>query len=270
MVGDDSDTGGALHECRFPYPSRKARFAMIASTHVSLLFSSVVACAPLLLVATATAQVAYVDARGREWFQTAAIKNKTWLQVQEVCPTDGVTPCEGILGGVDITGCVWATKDEVQELFAEFVPEMARVESIGGPGYVLPGLFFFGEFTPTWEFYTTFGGYNYMNGWTSTESDGMASAPEVSAEYPVFYGSFNVAALVDVSVPSAFRGVWLYKAPDVFCTSDLDGDGAVDAADLAIVLGAWGSGAGSAADLDGDGAVDAQDLAVLLGAWGDC
>jgi murein tripeptide amidase MpaA len=46
---------------------------------------------------------------------------------------------------------------------------------------------------------------------------------------------------------------------------DLDGDGIVGAADLGILLGAWG-GPGPA-DLDGSGAVDAGDLAVLLGAW---
>ncbi|MFO0826665.1 MAG: hypothetical protein U0572_00820 [Phycisphaerales bacterium] len=47
--------------------------------------------------------------------------------------------------------------------------------------------------------------------------------------------------------------------------ADLNGDGNVDAADLAVLLGAWGtSGPG---DLNGDGAVDAADLALLLGAW---
>jgi hypothetical protein len=54
------------------------------------------------------------------------------------------------------------------------------------------------------------------------------------------------------------------------CPADLNGDGAVDASDLAIVLGAWGSTAEPAADLDGNGAVDASDLAVVLGAWGAC
>ena len=47
--------------------------------------------------------------------------------------------------------------------------------------------------------------------------------------------------------------------------ADLDGDGRVNAADLAILLGAWGSD--GAADLDGDGAVGATDLGILLGAW---
>ncbi|MGA1466671.1 MAG: M14 family metallopeptidase [Phycisphaerales bacterium] len=47
---------------------------------------------------------------------------------------------------------------------------------------------------------------------------------------------------------------------------DLDGDGVVNGADLAVLLGGWG-GAG-AGDLDGDGIVGGADLAVLLGAWG--
>lgn len=47
---------------------------------------------------------------------------------------------------------------------------------------------------------------------------------------------------------------------------DLTGDGAVGAADLATLLGAWGT-PGPAADLDGNGAVDGTDLALLLAAW---
>lgn len=52
------------------------------------------------------------------------------------------------------------------------------------------------------------------------------------------------------------------------CQADLDGSGAVDAADLAMLLGAWGPSSGGCEDLTGDGTVDAADLAILLGAWG--
>jgi len=48
---------------------------------------------------------------------------------------------------------------------------------------------------------------------------------------------------------------------------DLDGDGAVNAADLAALLAAWGACDGCAADLDGDGSVGAADLSILLAAW---
>ncbi|MDZ4755588.1 MAG: hypothetical protein SGJ11_13960 [Phycisphaerae bacterium] len=51
------------------------------------------------------------------------------------------------------------------------------------------------------------------------------------------------------------------------CVGDINNSGAVDASDLAILLGAWGSSGG---DLNGDGTTDASDLATLLGAWGGC
>jgi len=48
--------------------------------------------------------------------------------------------------------------------------------------------------------------------------------------------------------------------------ADLNGDGTVGAADLALLLGQWGlTGSG---DLNSDGVVGAPDLALLLGDWG--
>jgi hypothetical protein len=48
--------------------------------------------------------------------------------------------------------------------------------------------------------------------------------------------------------------------------ADINGDGRVDAADLALVLNAWGS-EDAAADVDGSGRVDAADLSAVLSAW---
>lgn len=50
-------------------------------------------------------------------------------------------------------------------------------------------------------------------------------------------------------------------------SADINGDGVVDAGDLAMLLGAWGTNAANA-DLDDDGVVGASDLAILLGSWG--
>jgi len=55
--------------------------------------------------------------------------------------------------------------------------------------------------------------------------------------------------------------------PPKDCQSDLNADGVVDAADLALLLGAWGS---PEADFTCDSTTDAADLAVLLGSWGSC
>ncbi|MBL9119174.1 MAG: hypothetical protein JNL80_04580 [Phycisphaerae bacterium] len=51
------------------------------------------------------------------------------------------------------------------------------------------------------------------------------------------------------------------------CPSDFDGNGSIDAADLAALLGGWGS---PGTDLDGNGTTDAADLSILLGSWGPC
>ena len=53
---------------------------------------------------------------------------------------------------------------------------------------------------------------------------------------------------------------------EVSC-ADVDGSGAIDAADITVLLNSWGS-SDPVADIDGDGIVGASDLAILLGAWG--
>lgn len=48
--------------------------------------------------------------------------------------------------------------------------------------------------------------------------------------------------------------------------ADVNGDGRIDAQDLAIVLNAWGT-ADASADIDDSGRVDALDLAAVLSGW---
>ena len=66
--------------------------------------------------------------------------------------------------------------------------------------------------------------------------------------------------------------VTLTVEPSTDCPADLNDDGTVDGADLAILLDAWGScGKGACpADLNASGTVDGADLAILLDAWGPC
>jgi hypothetical protein len=56
------------------------------------------------------------------------------------------------------------------------------------------------------------------------------------------------------------------------CPADIDFDGVIGAADLALVLGAWGSCpttiCSCSADANVDGIVDGADIAVVIGAWG--
>lgn len=56
-------------------------------------------------------------------------------------------------------------------------------------------------------------------------------------------------------------------APPPPCPGDLNQSGAVDAADLSMLLGYWGTPNG---DLNGDSDTNGADLSVLLGSWGSC
>jgi hypothetical protein len=169
------------------------------------------ALALLALSATASAQVAYVDNHGREWRQLSGTTNRTWDQVAALCPTDGVTPCVGTLGSAALDGWTWANEAQVTSMLSDFVPEILTTPSLGGSQYVLIAMYFFGPFQPTWEYYTTFGGYNYLTAWTATAAGGLAATASASAQWPVFHGSFDVGALAATDSVSAFRGVWLYR-----------------------------------------------------------
>ena len=96
--------------------------------------------------------------------------------------------------------------------------------------------------------------------------------------FPDVQATFDYARFASVSVPRSLAGVDLVtQATDEQLLSflgehanpqpnpsDLNGDGIVNASDLAILLGGWG---GALHDLTGDGVVNAADLGVLLGAW---
>ena len=61
-------------------------------------------------------------------------------------------------------------------------------------------------------------------------------------------------------------GEEVWRDPSFTVVADLNGDGVVNGADLAILLTNWGP-TGGAGDLDGDGDTDGADLATLLTNW---
>lgn len=98
-------------------------------------------------------------------------------------------------------------------------------------------------------------------GGTGVTGNGINSALNAAGQLVIRAGdsvaSINTIAKIDLgSTP---------------CPADLNGDGVVNGADLAAMLGAWGPCSGSCpADITGDGTVGGADLAALLGAWGPC
>lgn len=65
---------------------------------------------------------------------------------------------------------------------------------------------------------------------------------------------------------TAMPVVVAWYMPNTAPTSDLNGDGSVGSADLAILLNQWGTS--GLADLNEDGVVSSPDLTILLGQWG--
>jgi len=81
--------------------------------------------------------------------------------------------------------------------------------------------------------------------------------------------ALNRNGTVTTNTPKNYPGVEGSVDACPPCEGDLDGSGAVDAGDIAMLLGAWGT-RNDEADVTGDGIVDAADLSVVLGGWGSC
>jgi hypothetical protein len=115
---------------------------------------------------------------------------------------------------------------------------------------------------------------------TSGTGQGVVSPASLAAW--VGAGSVNVSLVVrfdstQITSPSTPMNALyqrIYSASSIVVTYryrspgyDVDGNLLVDSADLAAVLGAWGS-ASAAADIDGSGVVDSSDLGIVLSNWG--
>ncbi len=85
-----------------------------------------------------------------------------------------------------------------------------------------------------------------------------------SGTFPSFFTKEN--ALVVGGVERCGR-LELVFDDEAGLVGDLDGDGAVNGADLGQLLSAWGECPGCPEDLDGDGFVDGSDLGTLLANW---
>lgn len=97
-------------------------------------------------------------------------------------------------------------------------------------------------------------------------ADGGATMDVVAGRPYLIHVSAESTSFGDASV-SGLLAIDLSASP---CPADLNGDGKVDAADLGMLLGAWGPCPGCAGDLDGSGSVDSADIGLLLAAFGDC
>lgn len=88
-------------------------------------------------------------------------------------------------------------------------------------------------------------------------SDGRRRSLNINGEI-AFFAGYTVTP-----PPGSGSAIFIARIP---AAADINGDGSVNASDLSLLLGGWGSSGGS--DLDGNGITEAADLSILLGAWG--
>ncbi len=92
-------------------------------------------------------------------------------------------------------------------------------------------------------------------------------APLFDVLDPEYAGAQGSIALYGFSQDNIILANVCITPTPTFCPADFNHDGVINASDLAILLGAWGTASG---DLTDDRTTNAQDLAILLGAWGAC
>ena len=161
---------------------------------------------------------AYDDGAGHLWAQVSANQGMTWNEVAAVCSLDGVTACNGVASGRDLTGFVWATQQQVLDLFNQFLaPEQAltpEAPGIGGFEAFFAADVFIGQvMSPTWSYCITYACGEYLSGWMAHTDGGLGGVAGVSWDTtPVTLdGSMAAGGLSDPSTTLFANGVWLWQ-----------------------------------------------------------
>jgi hypothetical protein len=76
--------------------------------------------------------------------------------------------------------------------------------------------------------------------------------------------------LISINEVAAYRGISNNMNMRIICSSDFDGNGEVNVADLLEIIALWGAVGDRPQDLDGNGVVNVADLLILIAAWGPC
>ena len=129
-----------------------------------------------------------------------------------------------------------------------------------------------GESTVTWDNAPTAG--DVVGTMPQVSRDCTSNAACTSAVAADADGVFSVQASTTATLQSTYHSRESGQGPYLLLAErtkigDIDGDGVVDAADLASMLAAWGACAAPCeADLDGNGLVDGLDIGQVIASWG--
>jgi hypothetical protein len=230
---------------------------------------AIMALVTMLAAVPGTAQtIDYTDSSGRSWRDLNDTLNFTWYEIDAICPNDGVTPCSGTLGSVDFTGWIWATHDQVNELFKEVsgltlgeLDDYFHYDVLSSP-WAAAAL---SHLSPT----RTTALSAQLRAWASTPPNPPSTtAVWVPSIVDCFEYSFECVGTVDTVdgvVTAAFTapdfrqswlGTWLFRREII---ADIDGDGVPDAVDQCPEQFGDPANNGCPIDSDGDGVPDAVD-----------
>jgi 3-phytase/alkaline phosphatase D len=111
-------------------------------------------------------------------------------------------------------------------------------------------------------------------GWTEFEIDAVTKALTISTYGCDWYTPAEAAAdpAAIIARPITVRQKFVVTPHGAAnCAADINGDGSVTSADLAVMFSSWGAcGSTCPADLNHDGLVNGDDLTMVLNSWGDC
>ena len=185
------------------------------------------------------------DGHGATWRQLPETVGLTWNQLAQICPIDGINPCWGSIGTVNLSGWVWATEAQVVELISHYEPAILTSKTLEGSQYGNGVNAFFAAFNPTdvggcfgsgYIFTCSFGAL--ASGWTSTSpSYGTAVAATILSG---FGGLPRIMIGPEGNLGSAVfaRGHFLWRAntDDGSAVDAVDDVGQIDSPHTGVVL----------------------------------
>lgn len=156
---------------------------------------------------------------GREWRELFETTGLSRAQVASVCPTDGVTPCSGSVGGKNLTGWVWATDAQVLDLMDDHAPGLSATNPVvSGIDGFWAAISFLGVMRWTTYTSTTYSYSEWTGGWTSsTDAAGLPVGGGAGYSHAMTGstagGSIGLGS--DSGAASPYRGVFLWRTAGV-------------------------------------------------------
>jgi len=259
------------------------------------------------LVTDANGGLTLYGGTNRLWRNTASTTSSSWTAVSTTTISNGgtvtaiatVAGAPGVIWIGNSNGGIWRTANAGTTWTSVRAPDNVRINGISTrPGNALTACILRGTTTGARVYRTTnAASWTSLTGTLPTGVSGNALAVDWDRGIPTLfvgsgagiYASFNNGSIWIKSGPDLpnvnigqmeinrtrrtivtgtyGRGAW--RSP-LAQRADFDLSGVVDAADLSVLLGSWGSCSvlNCDADMDGSGVVDGADLAALLSEWG--